>query len=40
MSTVALLFSGEGNWCTTVHRRREQVLYCFEEKGTGALDCY
>ena len=26
----------EGNKCTTVLRRRKQVLYCFQEKGTGA----
>ena len=33
----ALLFSGEGNWCSTVFRRREVVLYCFHKKETGAL---
>ena len=27
----------EGNKCTTVLRRRKQVLYCFQEKGSGAL---
>ena len=27
---------GEGNWCTTVFRRRKQALYCFQEKGSGA----
>ena len=28
---------GESNWCTTVLRRRKQVLHCFKDKGTGAL---
>ena len=45
--TGALLFLGEGNWCTTVLRRKKQVLtvfrrrekvhYCSHEKETGAL---
>ena len=28
--TGALQFSGEGNWCFTVFRRRKLVLYCFQ----------
>ena len=35
--TVAILFSGERNWCSTVLRRRELVHYCSQEKGTVAL---
>ena len=31
------LYSGEGNRCSTVFRRREQVHYCSQEKETGAL---
>ena len=35
--TGALLFSGEGNWCSVVFRRRKLVVYSFQEKETGAL---
>ena len=45
--TGAILFLGEGiwcstvlrrrNWCSTVLRRRDLVLYCSQEKKTGAL---
>ena len=35
--TGAFLFSGEGNCCSTVLRRKELVLYCSQEKGTGDL---
>ena len=30
----ALLFSGEGIWCTIVLSRRDLVHYCYQEKGT------
>ena len=33
----ALLFSREGNWCSTVFKRRYLVLYCSHGKETGAL---
>ena len=47
----ALLFSGEGNWCTTVlsgernwctivTRRRELVHNCYQEKETGATTVF
>ena len=35
--TGALLIAGEGNWCSTVFRRKALVHYCSQEKGTGAL---
>ena len=35
--TGALLFSGERNWCTTVFRKKKQVMYYSQEKETGAL---
>ena len=35
--TGALLFSGEGNRCSTAFRRRKQVHYCYQKKKTGAL---
>ena len=35
--TGALLFSGERKWFSTVFRRRDLVLYCFQEKGSGTL---
>ena len=31
--TGALQFSGEGNWCYTVLRRKKKVLYCFSGEG-------
>ena len=34
--TGALLFSGEGNRCSTAFRR-EQLYYCFKDKETDAL---
>ena len=47
--TGALLFLGEGNryttvlrrrnWCSTVLRIRDLVLYCFQEKKSGAPSC-
>ena len=30
--TGALLFSGEGNWCSTFLRCSKQELYCFQKK--------
>ena len=35
--TCALLFSGQGNMCSTVLRTRKHVLYCSQEKETGTL---
>ena len=35
--TGALLTSRERNWCSTVFRRRDLVLYCSQENETGAL---
>ena len=35
--TGVILFSREGNWCSTGFRRRKLVLYCFHEKVSGAL---
>ena len=35
--TGVLLFSGEGDRCSTVFGRRKLVLYSFHEEGTGAL---
>ena len=37
--TGALLFSGEGNWCTSVLRRRKQVFYSFNFLREG-IWCY
>ena len=35
--TGALLMSIEGNWCSTVFRRRALVSYCSQEKETAVL---
>ena len=35
--TGVLLFLVEGNRCFTVFKRRDLVLYCFQEKENGAL---
>ena len=35
--TGALLFSGEGDWCSTVLGRRAMRLYCTLDNGSGAV---
>ena len=35
--TGLLLSSEERIWCSTVLKRLKQVIYCFQEKGDGAV---